>query len=463
VKARELRATAPRSVPNRTIIKQEAGTPRIAVKSLKDMAYRSRMKALNGFSPVTVNIFRQGRRFLEESDTRKALVRYEDALHLEKRKRNKFGVAWCLLEIGRIYSNMGNHSRAAKIQSKTLTLFESINADDEIILTLAELGSLNSRLEKHELAASYFAKATARAKADEYAALRSSIEDLAKKNTQAAAQRKERAPVLAAVSMAPRSVSRVKQSKPKEIKPPRLTIKKRKKRKNSVPRYLAQLRRYNKVNDREKMIPVLESLSKEYEKTGDYNKVVHCLSVSLAYREERGSLKGISDPLERLARALGKRGRNAEALESYVRAVALSDRGKDSAKTKQLRSKAMAAAKRTALEPRTAVAELEALWRARAAGDRAEETRALHKVGSLFEQAGNHSRALKYFERATASMLVQKSRSQDHMGDVYAAEKSLEGALEIFKELDYPLYLNIKNQKRMTRTAAQESAPSKKD
>jgi hypothetical protein len=94
---------------------------------------------LGKFSPATAEIYGQGVQFWERSEIRKALIRFEDVLQLEKRNKNSHGIAWSCLEIGRLYSRMGDHPRAAGFFEEALKL--PLKAGDETILTLVEPAS----------------------------------------------------------------------------------------------------------------------------------------------------------------------------------------------------------------------------------------------------------------------------------------------------------------------------------
>ncbi len=117
----QLARTAPSPTPEPKL--QDSGTPlrtaapqkvqEVKIESLKELERRSRIKAVERFSPASREIYLQGIQFLEQSDPAKALVRFEDCSQLEKRHKNPYGMAWNTFELGRVHSRLADHLKAA--------------------------------------------------------------------------------------------------------------------------------------------------------------------------------------------------------------------------------------------------------------------------------------------------------------------------------------------------------------
>ena len=88
------------------------------IASVAALDNMSRKKAVVTFSPGAAEMYRLGREFLAKSDTRKALIRYEDALQLAKRNRNVHGAAWSLLEIGRVHAGNRRSSQGRNLREE---------------------------------------------------------------------------------------------------------------------------------------------------------------------------------------------------------------------------------------------------------------------------------------------------------------------------------------------------------
>ena len=115
--------------------------------------------AMGKMSPAAADIFRQGLQFLEKMDTTKALVRFDDTRQIERRQKNYHAVAWADLEIGRIHSKLGDHSKADSFLEESLKLFSKLGAKEEIIIVLLELGSNNRSAGKREKSSNCYSKA----------------------------------------------------------------------------------------------------------------------------------------------------------------------------------------------------------------------------------------------------------------------------------------------------------------
>ncbi|MGO9572249.1 MAG: tetratricopeptide repeat protein [Desulfomonilaceae bacterium] len=148
------------------------------IESLDTLNGRARKIALEKFSPATAEIYRQGIQFWERSEIRKALIRFEDVLQLEKRNRNAHGIAWSSLETGRLYSKMGDHARAAALFEEALRLFSRLKAGDETILTLVELASNKKITGNKDKAAALYSKVIEEAASRGHYKLAKTITDL---------------------------------------------------------------------------------------------------------------------------------------------------------------------------------------------------------------------------------------------------------------------------------------------
>jgi tetratricopeptide (TPR) repeat protein len=148
------------------------------IESLDTLNTRSRNRALEKFSPATAEIYRQGVQFLERSEIRKALIRFEDVLQLEKRNKNLHGMAWSTLETGRLYSRMGDHARAAAFFEEALKLFGRLKAGDETVLTLLELATSRKIAGSKDKASALYSKAIEEAAARGHYKLAKAITDL---------------------------------------------------------------------------------------------------------------------------------------------------------------------------------------------------------------------------------------------------------------------------------------------
>jgi tetratricopeptide (TPR) repeat protein len=125
----------------------------------KGLDERCRARALEKFTPASVEIYNQGVQFLEQSYPRKALVRFEDTLQLEKRNKNAHGVGWSLLEIGRVHAKAGDNVRALVSLDEALKVFSRMKAGEETILVLLEIASNSKRLSQMDKAKAAYAKA----------------------------------------------------------------------------------------------------------------------------------------------------------------------------------------------------------------------------------------------------------------------------------------------------------------
>jgi tetratricopeptide (TPR) repeat protein len=214
---------------------------------------------------------------------------------------------------------------------------------------------------------------------------------------------------------------------------------------------LEELRRLYESSDESKMIAVLERLSTRYLARKDYQKALYCLDASLGLRDRLGQQHGKAEALRQRAHVEEKLGRRAEALEDLTKALAsVPDRPGDSQKA--LKAQAAQLAAGMGLDEKEILDAFHALWKARGLGDSHTETRALHRIGQLHDRAGQMSEALKYYDRASASMLADKALTYERMGLADLAEKSYGQALEALRDLDYSRYVELKRKKSAPNT-----------
>jgi tetratricopeptide (TPR) repeat protein len=134
-------------------------------ESLAALDQLGRAAALEKMSPASAEIYQQGLQFLERSDPRKALIRFEDVLQLEKRKKNFAGAAWSLLEVARAYVRIGDYLAADTKFQEALKLFRQLKASQETILCLAEIAAARKSAGQEDKAASFYSLAVDQASA----------------------------------------------------------------------------------------------------------------------------------------------------------------------------------------------------------------------------------------------------------------------------------------------------------
>ncbi len=160
-------------------IKEQPKSAEPQIESLEALENASRAKLLEKLGPASVEIYKQGRQFVQQSDLVKALIRFEDVLQLERRNKNAFAVGLCLLEIGRVYTKMGDHAKASATLDEALKSFERIGAVGESLLVFAELAVNKKNLGQAEKAQALLTKAVQMARAKGQTKLAKSFEDLA--------------------------------------------------------------------------------------------------------------------------------------------------------------------------------------------------------------------------------------------------------------------------------------------
>ena len=141
------------------------------VESLAALDELARKRAIEKLPEEAATLYVQGYRFAKDSHFNKALVRYEEALQLAKRNKNQYGVAWTLLEIARAYSRIGENPRALSALERALTIFEKLNASDEIVLTLAQLAQVSQAIGLKDKTESYTVRLRQKVAAGGYAKL----------------------------------------------------------------------------------------------------------------------------------------------------------------------------------------------------------------------------------------------------------------------------------------------------
>jgi tetratricopeptide (TPR) repeat protein len=158
--------------------------------TLEELNRVHRSRALAKFSPNAAEIFRQGLQFMDQADTRKALIRFEDTLQLERRNKNLTAVAWSLLEAGRVYVKIGDHAKAWTNLEGALRVFRTLRAGDEIVITLVDMASVKKAAGQPDLATKLLSEAARDATTLGNRQLASALEDMAAGRTPRAPTKK---------------------------------------------------------------------------------------------------------------------------------------------------------------------------------------------------------------------------------------------------------------------------------
>lgn len=519
--------TLPGKTPARTSGAEKAEDS--PIRSLQELDERSRSSAVTRLAPLSSQIYLQGREFLKKSDTAKALVRFEDTRQLERRKRGYFGVAWSDLEIGRAYSALGEHHKAAPYYEEALRLFRRLKSRDEIILALVELAKNQRVLRGNDQASILYRKAIEAAVAAGHYTLARGVGELSERTSPKPVREAAKKPAkpsaknealrvtesersrkaarvesprrdsrkldgvgsgpirwgrgeavskksrLALITKDRRESAAKKARQPRTEQQPKRVVfwakeaeptakrrasRKRKARETSkeerlIRKDLNELRKLKGKHDERKMVVVLERLSDRYAKQKDYVKALHCLDASMGFRDELPYRKGQSTALEHRGRIKEKLGRNAEALEDVSRAITY---GKSEARTRRdaLKARAKELARKMGLDADAALETLNALWKAREEQDGLSETRALYQLGQIYERSGKTHEARKYFKRTSASMLADKARLHEKMGQADLARKLFRQAMEAFKEVDYSRFIELKRKSNVPNTISRQ-------
>ncbi len=450
-RAREMRATAARSTAESIVIQQDPARTSPPVESLEELDIRCRKRAVEGFSSVAADIYIQGRRFLLESDTRKALVRYEDTLQLAKRNRNTRGFAWCILEMGRIYFGIGDNVRAHKYFSRALRLFVQTEARDEIILTLVARAGVSKALGRHKKASVMYSTAAKRVSSSKYTNLIGPIEKLSRQKFVRAKDGPPTGSRVAATRAGEVKAKEDRSDPPERVRVsiPKLRPKPKRKR---ISDLLSELKKLKENNDRVKMIVVLEQLAAKYMRRKQYAKALPCLTTSLAFREQLGLVTDLADVLKTTGSVREKLGNHAAALEAYSRAWVMLEAPAAPGGAGKLETRSLKLARKLGLHSKAVPASLKSLWKARSNGDHKGDPQFLYRIGRLYEKAGRYAEALDYFERASASMLVETAEMYEKIGKTDQAAQANKQALTTFKRLDYTRYLEMIKRKKASRT-----------
>jgi tetratricopeptide (TPR) repeat protein len=563
---------------------QKAVEPKI--ESLQELDRKSRVKAVEKFSPASREIFVQGIQFVEQSDPAKALIRFEDCLQLEKRSKDSHGVAWNSLEIGRVHAKLGDHLKAAGYLEEALKYFSAHKAADEVILALVELAANRKAVGQKEKGSQYLAHAIEESSAKGYTNLAAALQDLALGRTpkpveQKAAEKPKTdthpkvasaAPIKIAAgeeqrkntpeqtktvakdqqkTSAAEKTQKSEPSKGKTVKetvpaqqsapiqdyrkletvgrgpviwgnqpqnqamvrpqvdakkapvessaqshtqlPERMTLtlknpvppdqrvpsdnahrvanaelkklaairqqsptgapagaqkmadntaKDQTARQKSIKEDLVELRKLRRAGDEANMIVVLERISGKFAKSKDYEKALHGLAASLAFREKIGKRDALDTVLSQSGLMKEKMGDLSGALEDFTHVMVL---GQSESKTSRAAAQsARATASRMRLDPGPALDSLQRFWRSRAVQDNQSETQALYSVAKIYDKAERHQDALNYYDRAGASVLADKARVYEKIGKSELADQAYAQALEAFRRLDYSRYMHMK-------------------
>ena len=543
---------------------QSNGGASDAIDSL-DRLCRSKMLA--EFSPASAQIYNQGLQFLEKADPRKALIRFEDALQLERRSRNAAAVAWNSLELGRTYLKLGDHVTAETKLQDALRIFRRVKASDAIILTLLEIAAVKKRAGQNDRASEIYSLAKEQAETRGDSRLAKAISDLASGKVRSIAKRtassandslarsqrvttdreniishaqnrgqlrrtpeqvvareeirdpvkpaappalKKSNPIVKASSQesnvrtgsakvgiasanpaetrtgagphtqktqeaTPRKIMAAKHrarsgdkplpietkvggeqviGQPKERKTIAIQQKplgkasarrgaKRGSWDRRVKENLAELKKYKDANDEVNMIVTLEELAELYSGHRKYDRALHSLVASIAYREKMGLNKGLEKLYERRGLIRERLGNSAGALADLTRALVMFDGHEGLSARRALESRIRKIAGDMRMNPAAAMGAYQALWRARSKGDDRAETLALYIIGRLYDRAEKNAQALSYYDQSSASILADKARVYEKIGQKDLAAQSYKSALEAFKKLDYSRYLSL--------------------
>jgi tetratricopeptide (TPR) repeat protein len=206
---------------------------------------------------------------------------------------------------------------------------------------------------------------------------------------------------------------------------------------------LIELRKYRNLNDETNMILALENLAEIYSSHNQYDKAVHSLVAAIAYREKLNLNKGLDKLYVKRGLMREKLGNSAGALADLTRALFYFD-GRESLSSKRaLESRIRKIASAINLDPPAAMGAYQTLWRARSRTDDRAETHALYTIGKLYDRADKNEEALSYYDQSSASILADKARVYEKIGQKTLAAQSYKSALEAFRKLDYSRYLSL--------------------
>lgn len=157
--------------------------------SLEELDRRTRTRALEKFSPNAAEIFRQGVQFMDQADTKMAIVRFEDTLQLEKRNKNALAVAWSTLQAGRAYLKIGDRVKASANIEAAFRIFQRLRASDEVVLALVDMASIKKASGQKEQASRLLSEALHEATSSNKQEIASVLRDLIAGRTPATKER----------------------------------------------------------------------------------------------------------------------------------------------------------------------------------------------------------------------------------------------------------------------------------
>ncbi|MFH1113761.1 MAG: tetratricopeptide repeat protein [Pseudomonadota bacterium] len=218
---------------------------------------------------------------------------------------------------------------------------------------------------------------------------------------------------------------------------------------------LDELRRLKAQNDERGMVVVLERVARHYVNLNEYDKALQCLDASLGLRDDLRFMKGESEALEQRGRVKEKLGHTAQGLEDLSKALALGA-SRPGSEIEALRADAKKSASRLGLDADMVLRTFDSLWTARKEGDGIGETRALFRLGEIYEKSGRNPESLIYYQRASASLLADSALLHEKMGRKDMAGKLYDQAMEALKEFDYSRFIELKRKSRVPKTISRQ-------
>ena len=170
---------------------------------------------------------------------------------------------------------------------------------------------------------------------------------------------------------------------------------------------------------------ILEKLAELYVRHKQYDKALHSLVASIAYREKMGLNKGLEKLYEKRGLIREKLGNSAGALADLTRALVLFDGHEGLSARRALDSRIRKIACEMRVDPAAAMGAYQALWRARSKGDDRAETHALYTIGRLYDRAEKNEQALSYYDQSSASILADKARVYEKIGQKTSGRRVL--------------------------------------
>jgi tetratricopeptide (TPR) repeat protein len=458
----------------------------------------SRKKILSGLSPEATAAYKAALEYVEKNELHKALVRCEDAMQIARRNRNQAGEGWLSLEIGRIHADLGEHPKAVAPYEKALAIFTRIRSADETVLALVDLALSARAAGLKDRAPALVLRAKDQAEAAGHGGLAEDIGELAglsvgKTERRKAAAREERAAAEAekrkAKEKGKEKEKATAEAKPIETLPTRTaapetdkavptpaaapatqpaaphekpgsetTVPAAPAEKTAAPAPRAEergedgrrdrdpiekLRRLKAAGDEKGMVPVLEEIAAKYRKEGDCKTALHSLNASLAFREKHSLREGMESALLDRGRAAECMGLFASALEDYGRALAMARAAGDAGRVGATLRSITGGALKTNVDALELARILDNLGAARLKGDEAGIANATAEAARLYRKAGMLTDAVNYYDRAQASLVIEKSDALEEMGEKEKAKEGRANAVETLKKLDHARYLAL--------------------